>query len=88
MAMVTEEIEATPSPKEARRRDLRLGRTQRVLQIIFGIQITGATPCAQDTVQMPTPDITMVWQVPVAGGPLAIQPTIQMVEAATMQTSS
>jgi hypothetical protein len=30
----------------------------------------------------------MVWQVPVAGGPLAIQPPdIQMVEAAVMQSS-
>jgi hypothetical protein len=33
--------------------------------------------------------MSMVWQVPVAGGPLAIQPPdIQIVEAATMQTSS
>ena len=30
--------------------------------------------------------MTMVWQVPVAGGPLAIQPPdIQIVEAAMMQ---
>jgi len=53
------------------------------------LQITGTAPCAQGTVQKPTPYMTMVWQVPVAGGPLAIQPPdIQIVEAATMQTSS
>ena len=53
------------------------------------LQITGTVPCAQGTVQKPTPYVTMVWQVPVAGGPLAIQPPdIQIVEAATMQTSS
>ncbi len=35
----------------------------------------------------PTPYLSMVWQVPVAGGPLAIQPPdIQIVEAAVMQT--
>ena len=45
--------------------------------------------CAAGTVQKSTPYMTMVWQVPVAGGPLAIQPPdIQIVEAATMQTSS
>jgi len=50
-------------------------------------QITGAVPCAQGTVQKPTPYITMVWQVPVAGGPLAIQPPdIQIVEASVMST--
>ena len=53
------------------------------------LQITGTVPCAQGTVQKATPYMTMVWQVPVAGGPLAIQPPdIQIVEAATMQTSS
>ena len=53
------------------------------------LQITGTAPCAQGTTQKPTPYMTMVWQVPVAGGPLAIQPPdIQIVEAATMQTSS
>ena len=56
---------------------------------VSALQITGETPCAQGTVQRPTPYMTMVWQVPVAGGPLAIQPPdIQIVEAATMQTSS
>jgi hypothetical protein len=53
------------------------------------LQITGTAPCAQGTDQKSTPYMTMVWQVPVAGGPLAIQPPdIQIVEAATMQTSS
>ena len=46
------------------------------------LQITGVAPCAQGTVQKPTPYVTMVWQIPVAGGPLAIQPPdIQIVEA-------
>ena len=53
------------------------------------LNISGVSPCAEDTVQKSTPYMTMVWQVPVAGGPLAIQPPdIQIVEAATMQTSS
>ncbi len=52
-------------------------------------QVTGVAPCAAGTVQMPTPYVTMVWQVPVAGGPLAIQPPdIQIVEAAIMDISS
>ncbi len=47
--------------------------------------ITGVTPCGPATVQKATPYLTMVWQVPVAGGPLAIQPPdIQIVEAAIM----
>jgi hypothetical protein len=49
------------------------------------LAITGATPCTANTVQRPTPYLTMVWQVPVAGGPTAIQPPdIQIVEAAVM----
>ena len=53
-----------------------------------GLQITGAAPCAQGAVQKPTPYVTMVWQIPVAGGPLAIQPPdIQIVEAAVMASS-
>jgi hypothetical protein len=53
------------------------------------LDVTGVEPCAAGTVPKPTPYLTMVWQVPVAGGPLAIQPPdIQIVEAATMQTSS
>jgi hypothetical protein len=53
------------------------------------LQITGTAPCTRGSVQKSTPYMTMVWQVPVAGGPLAIQPPdIQIVEAATMQTSS
>jgi hypothetical protein len=47
--------------------------------------MTGVAPCASGTVQRATPYMTMVWQVPVAGGPLAIQPPdIQIVEAAVM----
>jgi hypothetical protein len=50
------------------------------------LEITGAPPCAAGTSVQPTPYLTMVWQVPVAGGPLAIQPPdIQIVEAAAMQ---
>jgi hypothetical protein len=53
------------------------------------LKITGMAPCAEGTVEKSTPYTTMVWQVPVAGGPLAIQPPdVQIVEAATMQTSS
>ena len=53
------------------------------------LAITGYPPCPAGSVVQPTPYLTMVWQVPVAGGPLAIQPPdIQIVEAATMQTSS
>jgi hypothetical protein len=52
-------------------------------------QITGVAPCAQGTVQQPTPYVTMVWQIPVAGGPLAIQPPdIQIVEASVMASSN
>ena len=51
------------------------------------LDITGYTPCAERLTVTPTPYLTMVWQVPVAGGPLAIQPPdIQIVEAAVMQT--
>ncbi len=52
------------------------------------LAITGTPPCGSGTVRAPTPYLTMVWQVPVAGGPTAIQPPdIQIVEAAIMQTS-
>ena len=48
--------------------------------------ITGFPPCAAGTQVQPTPYVSLVWQVPVAGGPLAIQPPdIQIVEAAVMQ---
>ena len=51
------------------------------------LQITGVPPCPAGSVQQSTPFMTMVWQVPVAGGPLAIQPPdIQIVEAAVMST--
>ncbi len=49
--------------------------------------ITGSPPCANGSVVQPTPYVSMVWQVPVAGGPLAIQPPdIQILEAAVMQS--
>jgi hypothetical protein len=54
-----------------------------------GLHITGVVPCTEGTVQKATAYMTMVWQIPVAGGPSATQPPdIQIVEAATMQTSS
>jgi hypothetical protein len=50
------------------------------------LQITGYPPCADGSTTQPTPYLSMVWQVPVAGGPLAIQPPdIQIIEAAIMQ---
>jgi hypothetical protein len=53
------------------------------------LNITGSTPCAAGSVEKPTPYLTMVWQVPVAGGPTAIQPPdIQIVEAAITQAST
>jgi len=51
------------------------------------LDITGYPPCPGGSVLQPTPYLSMVWQVPVAGGPLAIQPPdIQIVEAAIMQS--
>jgi hypothetical protein len=51
--------------------------------------ISGTPPCATGSVLRPTPYLTMVWQVPVAGGPTAIQPPdIQIVEAAVMATTT
>jgi hypothetical protein len=53
------------------------------------LQITGTPPCPAGSVQQSTPFVTMVWQVPVAGGPLAIQPPdIQIVEAAVMSAGT
>jgi hypothetical protein len=53
------------------------------------LQITGTAPCAAGSVQQSTPYMSMVWQVPVAGGPLAIQPPdIQIVEASVMASSN
>jgi len=50
--------------------------------------ITGYPPCASGSTLQPTPYVSLVWQVPVAGGPLAIQPPdIQVVEAAVMHLS-
>jgi hypothetical protein len=52
------------------------------------LDITGVPPCPAGSEQKPTPYLTMVWQIPVAGGPLAIQPPdIQIVEAAVMASS-
>jgi hypothetical protein len=51
--------------------------------------VTGFPPCAAGTSVSPTPFVSLVWQVPVAGGPLAIQPPdIQIVEAAIMQAAA
>jgi hypothetical protein len=51
------------------------------------LDISSVLPCATGSVQRATPYMTLVWQVPVAGGPLAIQPPdIQIVEAAIMQS--
>ena len=51
------------------------------------LAITGSPPCPSGSVRQPTPYLSMVWQVPVAGGALAIQPPdIQIVEAAIMQS--
>ena len=53
------------------------------------LNITGHPPCGANSVQRPTPYLTMVWQIPVAGGPTAIQPPdIQIVEAAVMAQAS
>jgi len=55
----------------------------------ISLSIAGVQPCAVGTVQRRTPNLTMVWQLPVAGGPLAIQPPdIQIVEAAIMASAS
>jgi len=49
------------------------------------LAVTGYPPCPAGSSIEPTPYLSMVWQVPVAGGPLAIQPPdIQIVEAAVM----
>ena len=45
--------------------------------------ISGFTPCPTGDVNDRTPVMTHVWQVPVAGGPLALDPSdLQVVEAA------
>jgi hypothetical protein len=57
--------------------------------VTTSFEVTGSPPCAAGTVQKNTPYVTMVWQVPVAGGPLAIQPPdIQIVEAAVMASAT
>jgi hypothetical protein len=53
------------------------------------LTITGTPPCNAASIQRPTPYMTMVWQVPVAGGPTAVQPPdIQIVEAAVMESTT
>jgi hypothetical protein len=53
------------------------------------LDITGWPPCSNGSTSRATPYMTLVWQIPVAGGPLAIQPPdIQIVEAATMDVAS
>jgi hypothetical protein len=49
-------------------------------------QIDGFTPCRPGSYHYgATPMMTHVWQVPVAGGPLAIDPSdLQVVQAAIM----
>ncbi len=50
------------------------------------LAISGFPPCAPGSRPEPTPYLSMVWQVPVAGGPLAIEPPdLQIVQAAVMQ---
>jgi hypothetical protein len=57
-------------------------------QAAASFDITGTPPCASGSAHSSTPYVSMVWQVPVAGGPLAIQPPdIQIVEAAVMGAS-
>ena len=52
------------------------------------LNISGVVPCTAGTVKRSTPLLTMVWQLPMAGGPFAIQPPdIQIVEAAVMASS-
>ncbi|GEM_PF-299535 len=47
--------------------------------------IVGFTPCAAGTVHTMTPYMAHVWQVPVPGGPLALDPSdLQTVQAAIM----
>ena len=53
------------------------------------LQFTGVPPCPAGSVARSTPALTMVWQLPVAGGPLAVQPPdIQIVEAAVMKSGA
>ncbi|HVN50333.1 MAG TPA: hypothetical protein VMT43_02815 [Acidimicrobiales bacterium] len=47
--------------------------------------IEGFAPCAPGSFPIQTPEMLHVWQVPVPGGPLALDPSdLQVVEAATM----
>ncbi len=47
--------------------------------------IEGFAPCAAGTSPIQTPEMLHVWQIPVPGGPLAMDPSdLEVVEAATM----
>jgi hypothetical protein len=47
----------------------------------------GFAPCPDGTVELKTPEMLHVWQVPVPGGPLAMDPTdLQVMQAAVMAT--
>lgn len=71
------------------RTDLCGSATETAAEVSSSFDISGFPPCPAGSTVRATPYMTMVWQIPVAGGPLAIQPPdIQIVEAATMQTSS
>ena len=47
--------------------------------------IEGFAPCAAGSTLLKTPEMLHVWQIPVPGGPLAMDPSdLEVVEAATM----
>jgi hypothetical protein len=51
--------------------------------------IEGFAPCAAGSTLLKTPEMLHVWQVPVPGGPLAMDPSdLEVVEAATMARTS
>ena len=51
--------------------------------------IEGFAPCAAGSFPIQTPEMLHVWQIPVPGGPLAMDPSdLQVVEAATMASTS
>jgi hypothetical protein len=51
--------------------------------------IEGFAPCAAGSTLLQTPEMLHVWQIPVPGGPLAMDPSdLEVVEAATMAPTS
>jgi hypothetical protein len=51
--------------------------------------IEGFAPCAAGSFPIQTPEMLHVWQIPVPGGPLALDPSdLEVVEAATMAPSA